>query len=253
MRITGNDNNIKSGEYLFKGKLAPIDVMNSLVKGNFYYRKITIPECFTIKQVTQILNDNKYLVGNINKAPEEGSIFPDTYYFQRDEKKIDIVKRMQKKMNIVVEEIWEHNNNLFKSKQELVILASLVNAETKKNKEKHVVSSVFHNRMIKNMRLQSDPTVLYAKNLNKTIISKKIFKKDLRTDNPWNTYTRKGLPSTPICNPGAISLKAAMKPLKTNFLYFVSDGDGGHMFSSNLKKHKQNIKIWKKIIKNDKI
>ena len=101
------------------------------------------------------------------------------------------------------------------------------------------------------MRLQSDPTVLYAKNLNKTIISKKIFKKDLRTDSPWNTYTRKGLPSTPICNPGAISLKAAMKPLKTNFLYFVSDGDGGHMFSSNFKQHKQNIEIWKKIIKND--
>ena len=166
--VTGNDNNIKSGEYLFKGKLAPIDVMNTLVKGNFYYRKITIPECFTVKQVTQLLNDNKYLVGNINKVPEEGSIFPDTYYFQRDEKKIDIIKRMKKKMNILVDEIWNHNNNLFKSKKELVILASLINAETKKNKEKQVVSSVFHNRMIKNMRLQSDPTVLYAKNLYKT-------------------------------------------------------------------------------------
>ena len=101
------------------------------------------------------------------------------------------------------------------------------------------------------MRLQSDPTVIYAKNLNKKIISKKIFKKDLRLDSPWNTYTRKGLPFTPICNPGAISMKAAIKPLKTNFLYFVSDGDGGHMFSSNLKKHKQNVKVWKKIIKND--
>ena len=251
MRVTGNDNNIKSGEYLFKGKVTPLDVMSSLVKGNFYYRKITIPECFTIKQVAQLLNNNKYLAGNINRIPVEGSIFPDTYYFQRDEKKINIIKRMQKKMNIEIDKIWKHNNNLFKSKQELVILASLINAETKKNKEKNVVSSVFHNRMIKNMRLQSDPTVLYAKNFNKKIISKKIFKNDLRTDSPWNTYTRKGLPSTPICNPGSISLKAAMKPLKTNFLYFVADGNGGHMFSSNLKKHKQNIKIWKKIIKND--
>ena len=251
MRLTGNDNNIKSGEYLFKGKVAPIDVMRSLVKGNFHYRKITIPECFTVKQVTQLLNKNQYLVGNINKNLKEGSVYPDTYYFQRNEKKNDIIKRMQKKMNIVVEEIWKKNNNLFKSKQELVILASLINAETKKNKEKKLVSSVFHNRIIKNMRLQSDPTVLYAKNFNKKIVSKKIFKKDLRLDSPWNTYTRKGLPSTPICNPGAVSIKAAMKPLKTNFLYFVSDGDGGHMFSSNLKKHKQNIKIWKTIIKND--
>ena len=154
-----------SGEYLFKGKVAPLDVMSSLVKGNFYYRKITIPECFTIKQVAQLLNNNKYLAGNINKIPEEGSIFPDTYYFQRDEKKINIIKRMQKKMNIEIDKIWKHNNNLFKSKQELVILASLINAETKKNKEKHVVSSVFHNRIMKNMRLQSDPTVIYAKNL----------------------------------------------------------------------------------------
>lgn len=250
MRVTGNDNNIKSGEYLFNGKVAPIDVMRSLVKGNFHYRKITIPECFTMKQVTQLLNENKYLVGNIDKNPEEGSIFPDTYYFQRNEKKIDILKRMQKKMKIVVEEIWK-NNTLLKSKLDLVILASIINAETKKNREKYAVSSVFHNRIKKNMRLQSDPTVLYAKNLNKKIISRKIFKKDLRLDSPWNTYTRKGLPMTPICNPGATSLKAAIKPIKTNFLYFVSDGAGGHMFSSNLKKHKQNIKIWKNIIKND--
>ena len=157
---------------------------------------------------------------------------------------------MQKKKKKVVEEIWE-NNNLVKSKLDLVILASVINAETKKNKEKYVVSSVFHNRMKKGMRLQSDPTVLYAKNFNKKIVSKKIFKKDLRLDSPWNTYTRKGLPLTPICNPGAISMKAAMNPVKTNFLYFVSDGAGGHMFSSNLRKHKQNIKIWKKIIKNE--
>ena len=251
MRITGNDNNIKSGEYLFNGKVAPIDVMKSLVKGNFHYRKITIPECFTIKQVTQLLNKNQYLIGNINKNHKEGSVFPDTYYFQRNEKKNDIIKRMQKKMKVVVEEIWKSNTKLFNSKIELVILASIINAETRKNKEKYVVSSVFHNRMKKDMRLQSDPTVLYAKNFNKKIISKKIFKKDLRLDSPWNTYTRKGLPLTPICNPGAISMKAAMKPVKTNFLYFVSDGAGGHMFSSNLRKHKQNIKIWKKIIKNE--
>lgn len=251
MRVTGNDNNIKSGEYLFKGKVAPIDVMRSLVKGDFHYRKITIPECFTMKQVILLLNENKYLDGNIYNIPEEGSIFPDTYYFQRNEKKIDIIKRMQKKMKVVVEEIWKSNTKLFNSKIELVILASIINAETRKNKEKYVVSSVFHNRIKQNMRLQSDPTVLYAKNLNKKIISKKIFKKDLRNDSPWNTYTRKGLPLTPICNPGAVSMKAAVKPLKTNFLYFVSDGAGGHMFSSNLGKHKQNIKIWKKIIKND--
>ena len=154
-------------------------------------------------------------------------------------------------MKIVVDEIWQENNSLFKSKSDLVILASVINAETKKNKEKYTVSSVFHNRLKINMRLQSDPTVLYSKNLNKKVISKKIFKKDLRLDSSWNTYTRKGLPLTPICNPGAISMMAAIKPVKTNYLYFVSDGMGGHRFSSTFKKHQQNINIWKNKFKND--
>ncbi len=253
MRVTGNDNKIKAGEYLFTGSVAITDIMQSLVNGKFYYRKFTIPECFTVKQVTYLLNLNKYLLENIIDIPAEGSLFPDTYYYQRNEKKIAIIKRMQKKMKKVVDEVWKDNNNLFETKADLIKLASVINAEAKKDKEKYAVSSVFHNRLERNMRLQSDPTVLYAKNINREKIIRKIFKKDLKLDSPWNTYTRKGLPFTPICNPGENSIKAAIKPLKTNFLYFVSDGMGGHMFSSNLKKHRQNINIWKKKLSNDEI
>ena len=95
------------------------------------------------------------------------------------------------------------------------------------------------------MRFQSDPTILYKKNLSKKNKSLKIYKKDLKNDNPWNTYTRKGLPITPICNPGIDAIKAAANPYITDFLYFVSDGEGGHRFSSSLEEHNRNIKLWK--------
>ncbi len=107
------------------------------------------------------------------------------------------------------------------------------------------MSSVSYNRINKGLRLQADPTILYYKNLKNKINSRKILKKDLQLDNPWNTYTRMGLPLTPICSPGLKALDAAMNPRKTSFLYFVADGYGGHRFSKNYKEHLGNIKMWK--------
>ena len=175
----------------------------------------------------------------------EGTMFPDTYFFLRGAEKKKLIKRMQSKMESVVNNIWRSKTKTLKTKLDLIKLASIIEAETIKTEEKFIVSSVFHNRLIKNMKLQSDPTVLYAKNLFSEKKTRKIFKKDLRTDNAWNTYTRRGLPITPICNPGELALNAAMNPLETNYLYFVSDGEEGHRFSSNLKQHKKNIILWK--------
>ena len=128
------------------------------------------------------------------------------------------------------------------------------NSSIKDNFEKFTISSVFNNRIKKGMRLQSDPTILYYKNLKSKIKTRKIFKKDLLSDNPWNTYTRKGLPLTAICSPGMQALDAAMNPKKTSFLYFVADGSGGHRFSENYKEHLANIKLWKdKLRKSDEI
>ena len=152
---------------------------------------------------------------------------------------------MQKKMNKVVASIWSKNNNLIKSQEDLIKLASLIEAEAIYNFEKYIISSVFYNRIKKGMKLQSDPTILYYKNLKSEIKTRRIFKKDLLLDHPWNTYTRKGLPLTAICNPGMKALDAAMNPIKTSFLYFVADGNGGHRFSDNYKKHLANIKLWK--------
>lgn len=152
-------------------------------------------------------------------------------------------------MNQVVDSIWNNENKFFKSSSDLIKLASLIEAEAIKKNEKYIISSVFYNRINIGMKLQSDPSVLYYKNLKSKIKTRKIFKNDLLLDNPWNTYTRKGLPLTPICSPGFQALDAAMNPRKTNFLYFVADGLGGHRFSTNYKEHLKNIKLWKGRVK----
>ena len=246
LKLTGNDKKIQYGEYSFQGETSKIDIVEKLISGNYYYRKLTIPECSSSKEISDIVNNNIFLTGNVSKAPTEGTTFPDTYFFQRNDDKNLIISRMQRKMDKVVASIWRNNNNnLLKSQGDLINLASLIEAEAMDNSEKYIISSVFYNRIIKGMKLQSDPTILYYKNLKSKIKTRKIFKKDLLSDNPWNTYTRKGLPLTAICSPGMRALDAAMNPRKTSFLYFVADGFGGHRFSDNYKEHLVNIKLWK--------
>ncbi len=245
LKVTGNDQNIQYGEYYFQDKTSKLEILNKITSGNYYYRKITIPECSSSKEILDIINSNVFLIGNISKLPPEGTIFPDTYFFQRNDDKNIIISRMQRKMDKIVASIWRNNNDLIKSQEDLIILASLIEAEAMDNYEKYIISSVFYNRIKKGMKLQSDPTILYYKNLKSKIKTRKIFKKDLLSDNPWNTYTRKGLPLTAICSPGMQALDAAMNPKKTSFLYFVADGSGRHRFSNNYKEHLANIKLWK--------
>tara|TARA_B100000029_G_scaffold500601_1_gene572582 strand:+ start:516 stop:1241 length:726 start_codon:yes stop_codon:yes gene_type:complete len=236
---------MRAGEYLFEKNISFYGVIKNFKKNNLLYRKITIPECHTVFEIVQLLENNPFISGEVLNIPLEGSIYPETYYFLRNESANDIIQRMQLKMNEKLDEVWKNNYKFFTSKNDLVILASLVEAEAKKKNEKYLISSVFHNRLKKNMRLQSDPTILYKKNLLKKNKNLKIHKKDLQNDNPWNTYTRKGLPLTPICNPGVDAIKAAANPYITDFLYFVSDGKGGHRFSISLEEHYKNIKLWK--------
>ncbi len=245
LRLTGNDKKIQYGEYSFEGRVSKLEVLEKLISGKYYYRKLTIPECSTSKEILEIINNNVFLLGNISNLPSEGTVFPDTYFFQRNDDKNIILARMQKKMNQVVASIWKNENDFLKSPGDLINLASLIEAEAMDDHEKYIISSVFYNRANKGMKLQSDPTILYYKNLKSTIKTRKIYKKDLLSDNPWNTYTRSGLPLTAICNPGIKSLDAAMNPRKTSFLYFVANGTGGHRFSKDYKEHLVNIKLWR--------
>ena len=245
LKVTSSDQKIQHGEYSFQGETSKLEIVKKLTSGNYYYRKLTIPECSSSKEILDIINSNGFLKGNVSKLPPEGTIFPDTYFFQRNDDKNIIISRMQRKMDKIVATLWSNNNHLIKSQEDLINLASLIEAEAMDNYEKYLISSVFYNRIKKGMKLQSDPTILYYKNLKSKIKTRKIFKKDLLLDNPWNTYTRKGLPLTAICSPGMQALDAAMNPKETGFLYFVADGSGGHRFSDNYKEHLANIKLWK--------
>ena len=245
-RVLGNDKSIRAGEYLFKKNISFYEVIKTLGKSNLVYRKITIPECLTVFEIVEILKKNKFISGKLEKLPLEGTLYPETYFFLRNENINNFVKRMEVKMNENLKEVWKNNYKYLKSKNDLLIMASLIEAEAKNKNDKYLVSSVFHNRLKKNIRLQSDPTILYKKNLNKVKKDLKIYKKDLQSDNPWNTYTRKGLPISPICNPGKEAILAAANPYISDYLYFVSDGEGGHKFSKNLKEHNINVKAWKK-------
>ncbi len=243
--VTNNDKNLKAGEYLFKKDITFYEVVNSFKKSNLFYRKITIPECFTVHEILNLIKTNPFIIDDIKKLPSEGTLFPDTYYFLRNVKAESLITRMEKRMNKKLEKVRKKNYTYFKSKNDLLTMASLIEAEAKKNEDKYFISSVFHNRLKKNMRLQSDPTVLYKKNFMKEKKILEIYKKDLKDNNPWNTYIKKGLPITPICNPGIEAINAAANPNITDFLYFVSDGEGGHRFSKNLDEHHKNIKLWK--------
>ena len=245
LKLKGNDKKIQYGEYSFEGKVSKLDIIEKIIRGDFYYRKVVIPECSSSKDIFEILNNNAFLSGRLLSLPIEGTVFPDTYFFQRNDDINIVILRMQKKMNKVVNSIWRNDQDLLKSQKDLIKLASLIEAEAKNNYEKYIIASVFYNRIKKGMKLQSDPTILYYKNLKNKIKTRKIFKKDLLSDNPWNTYTRVGLPLTPICSPGLRALDAAMNPRRTSFLYFVADGVGGHRFSDNYKGHLENIKLWK--------
>jgi len=129
---------------------------------------------------------------------------------------------------------------------EAMVLASIIEKETAKNKERLIVSGVFHNRLRSGMRLQSDPTVVYSITMGRSLLKRALLKKDLNFNSPFNTYVHKGLPPNPICNPGLESIKAAIMPERTPYFYFVADGLGGHAFASTLKEHIRNVVNWRK-------
>ncbi len=188
------------------------------------------------------LLENPYLSGNITNL-KEGIYKPDTYYFKYGYSRNKLLERMKLAQDKLIENIWKHKpkNFILKSKKELLILASIIQSEARDFEDSKLVASVFINRLKKNMKLQSDVTLAYGFNIN----GKKITKNMLKSNNPYNTYYHKGLPPTAISYPGENALKSLKYIEKTNYLYFVSNGKGGHRFSETYSLHMKNIKLWK--------
>jgi UPF0755 protein len=178
-------------------------------------------------------------------VPEEGSILPNSYSYQRGEPRSAVVKRMQAAMARTLADLWPKRSpaTVVRSPQEAVTLASIVEKETGKASERRMIAGVYSNRIRQGMKLDADPTVIYPITQGRPL-GRRIKQSELDSDNGYNTYARAGLPIGPIANPGRESIAAVLNPLPTRELYFVADGTGGHVFAETLQQHNANVQRW---------
>jgi len=247
--LSKSGDKLKAGEYLFPEHASMRDVMDLLVEGKAILHKFTVPEGLTSEQIVERLKEDEILVGEVGEIPPEGALLPDTYKFTRGTERMAMIERMRSARDRALARIWERRDkNLpLKSPEELVTLASIVEKETGKADERPRVAAVFVNRLRKSMRLQSDPTIIYGLVGGKGTLGRPILQSELDKKTEYNTYQIDGLPPTPIANPGLAALEATASPSRTNDLYFVASGDGGHVFAATLAEHNENVARWRKI------
>jgi UPF0755 protein len=240
---------LKAGEYQFDKQATMRQVLDTLVEGKSIEYRVTFPEGWTSQQIVARLAAHPELNGDVPEVPPEGSLLPDTYSFGTRDTRQGIIERMQAAQKKFLARVWEerHPDIMVTTPQEALILASIVEKETGVAEERPRIASVFHNRLRKRMRLQSDPTIIYGLFGGAGMRDHPITREELERENPYNTYKINGLPPTPIGNPGRAAIEAVLKPAKTNDVYFVADGTGGHVFSATLAEHNKNVAKWRKI------
>lgn len=254
-RFMQQDSRLKAGEYEIPPHASIRDILNLLESGRTVQRKVTIPEGLTNFEILRLLSEREDLQkGRADMLPE-GRYLPETYSYTREESNADILTRMAQAMDKALAESWEQRASdlPFTTKEEAVTLASIVEKETGVAAERARVAGVFVNRLKRGMPLQSDPTVIYAltlgehQNEGQGPIGRRLLKKDLELDSPYNTYAYAGLPPGPIANPGRASIEAVLNPERHDYLYFVADGEGGHAFAATLAEHNRNVAKWRAI------
>ncbi|MCF6208504.1 MAG: endolytic transglycosylase MltG [Ghiorsea sp.] len=255
-RLSDQASKLNPGLYHFEGTLNMPYVLNILTQGKVLQFKVTIPEGLRTDEMLRLLAKKtqtplqdwqKHLTLIVGTGEYEGLFLPETYVYNKPIQPKSILQQMyDARAKIEAQLALELDWNDVQIKRNRII-ASIVEKETALAKERVWVSAAIHNRLRKNMRLQMDPTVIYGMYRTQGAFDGNIRRKDLRADTPWNTYTRSGLPPTPICNPGAESLRAAAYPADVDYLYFVADGTGGHAFASTLEEHNANVRKWIRI------
>lgn len=247
-RINGLDKKLKAGEYEFSPHISMLVVMKKIARGDVYYRRLTLPEGLTSKQMLEIINNDTVLSGEVTLAVNEGELLPETYNYVLGDSKDSVVLQAKKAMEKIVMQAWEIREAELplKNPQEMLVLASIIEKETGVPEERGLVASVFVNRLRKGMKLQTDPTVIYALTKGQFELERPLLRKDLSLDSPYNTYVYFGLPPTPICNPGKDSILAAVQPGESDYLYFVASGNGGHNFAKSLNEHNRNVEAYRR-------
>ncbi len=243
-KIFGGSDPVQAGEFLLPAGASPGSILNMLQSGDVIRRFITIPEGTPSILVFETLMAEQNLTGEIS-IPPEGSILPDTYDFERGEARADVVKRMTAAMQQALAELWKARGKdiAVSTPQEAVILASIVEKETGIASERGMVAGLYSNRVKTGMMLQADPTIIYPITKGKPL-GRRIRQSEISAINDYNTYSMVGLPKGPITNPGRASIAAVLDPDKTEALYMVADGTGGHAFGNTLGEHNANVEKW---------
>lgn len=260
MAVRMNGGRVQSGEYDIPRGISSWGLARMFANGDVASTTITIPEGLTVKQIKQLLLQAPDLTGSVECATDkdlpvcnlkDGDLFPDTYRVARGTSRLAVLDLMRKKMVALETEMDRYIRRLpkpLKSWEQVITLASIVQKETPRESEMPMVASVYINRLNQGMRLQADPTVVYAitKGLG-DMQGAPLLRAHLSVDSPYNTYKNKGLPPAPIANVGRSAVSAVLKPADTKYLYFVADGQGGHKFARDYETHKKNHAAWRKI------
>ncbi|HEX4096784.1 MAG TPA: endolytic transglycosylase MltG [Caulobacteraceae bacterium] len=246
-QLTGAARRLKAGEYAFPSRSTLAQVVAMMREGRIVRHFVTIPEGLTSAQVTAILMANPVLTGQVS-TPPEGSILPETYEVARGDDRTQVLHRMMAARDRLLAELWpDRRADLpFRTPEDAVTLASIVEKETGLADERPLVAAVFVNRLEKGIPLASDPTIVYGLT-GGTPLGHGIRQSELASVTPYNTYHFTGLTPTPICNPGRAAIAAVLDPARTDALYFVANGTGGHSFSATMAEHEKNVERWRAV------
>jgi UPF0755 protein len=243
-KIFGGGESIKAGEYEIPARASHAQVLSILQGGKTLQRMVTIPEGLPSVLVHERLMKAPGLTGEV-PVPEEGSVLPNSYSYQRGEPRSAVLRRMQAAMTRTLDELWPKRSpdTVVRTREEAVTLASIVEKETGKASERRMIAGVYSNRLRQGIKLDADPTVIYPITKGRPL-GRRILRSELMANNGYNTYAMAGLPAGPIANPGKESIAAVLNPESTQALYFVADGTGGHVFANSLAEHNANVQKW---------
>lgn len=241
---------IKAGEYEVPAYTSMQGVVELLQSGKVVQRRLTVPEGLTMAEVVDLVRKTEALSGDITLDLKEGDLLPETYFYSRDDTRDGLLLRMKEAMDKALDEAWRKRaaGLPLANRREALVLASIIEKETALPAERSKVAAVYLNRLRFKMKLESDPTTIYGLTGGKVSFTRELTRADLQSTSPYNTYVVAGLPPGPICNPGRASIVAATNPApRDRSLYFVADGQGGHVFSNTVYEHNRNVARWKDI------
>jgi UPF0755 protein len=246
-KLTGAASRLKAGEYEIKSGASLASILSDVRAGRVVKHMITVPEGWTSEMAAEAVAREPVLVGEA-ETPPEGTLLPDTYQVQRGDRRAAVIARMRKAQDELLAELWPKRQPglPFSTQTEALTLASIVEKETGVAGERPRIAAVYVNRLRKGMRLESDPTVIYGVSRGRPL-GRGITRSELSTVTPYNTYQVAGLPPTPIANPGRAAIEAVLNPPRTDELFFVADGTGGHAFAVTFEEHQRNVARWRVI------